>query len=346
MSATIAPSLTLPELARMMQAAIKDRSYQQQTRLGSAVRDYLAWKRLRASARTLDIYEGYLARLATHRDIAAEDPDVHEVTSQMLLEALSEYPRGSYRLVKTSYSDFFAWACRWGRCEKNPVDLLPPMPEPPMKVYKIFSKAEQTLIKTAAERLPLPWIQRARVLVLLDLGVRSGEARAMRLQDFDMAERVVVVSGKGSKERVVPLSNELWKAMMQVRSRPIPAALEQGNRRVERLPAGGDYLFFPYDLNGGRVVRASPEKPMSDRTIRTWWAGKVIPEAGVEYRSLHMARHTVGTDLASAEADSFTIRDWLGHADVSTTQVYVHNSRSRLLRGLGKLDEYRKVQGE
>ena len=63
-----------------------------------------------------------------------------------------------------------------------------------------------------------------------------------------------------------------------------------------------------------------------------------LPKGGV------MARHTVGTDLATAEADSFTIRDWLGHADVSTTQTYVHNSRSRLNTGRSRLDEFRKGQ--
>lgn len=339
--------LPLTDLAWMIQAAIRDRSYQRETRLGGAVAKYLAWKKLSASARTLVIYEGYLARLCIA--VAHLDPDVDEVTAEMLLGALSEYDRGSLKLVRTSYSDFFKWARLWGHCTGNPVEKLPPIPDPPMKVYDVFTSAEQAKMIKAAESLPLPWLQRLRALCFIDLGIRKDEARGLRPIDFDTASKVVVVKGKGEKERVVPIGDDTWRAFIAYRNRPIPNVRmhdERGKYREDRPPLDTDYLFFPYGFNkgSGAVTWADPFRQMSERGLHSWWADYIIPTAGVRYRSMHMARHTVGTELATGGADSFSIRDWLGHADVSTTQVYVHNSKTRLKNARARLDEYRKAQ--
>lgn len=333
---------TLADAARLLHDAVRDRRYQRETKLGASVADYLAWKRLSSSERTLAIYEGYLARLCV--DLAHVNPAIDEVTPSMLLEALAVYPQGSLRIVRTSYSDFFKWACRWGHRDRNPVDLLPRIPESPTKVYDVFTPAEQARLIAAADTLPLPWIQRLRVLCLLDLGIRKEEARGLQPLDFDTTSKVVVVRGKGNKERMVPFSDELWRAFIAYRNRPIPNVRTDVSR-VHRPPLDTDYLFFRHGVKSGAITWTDPHKPISQRGLHSWWAEYVIPAAGVRYRSMHMNRHTVGTDLASAEADAFTIRDWLGHADVSTTQVYVHNSRSRLRRGRSRLDDYRHRTG-
>lgn len=330
----------------MIHDAIQDRSYQAETRLGGSVEKYLAWKRLSAKPRTLVIYEGYLARLCI--DLAYIDPDVSEVTSEMLLEALQIYPQGSLRLVRTTYSDFFKWACRWGHRDRNPVDLLPPIPEPPMRVYDVFTATERAQIVKATDAMPLPWVQRLRALCFVDLGIRKDEARGLQPANFDPVAKVVVVTGKGEKERIIPFGDELWRAFLNYRNRPVPNVRmrdRNGAYREARPPLDDDYLFFPlgYVKATNVVTWADPFRPLAPRSMHSWWE-TVFKHAGARYRSMHMARHTVGTDLASAEADAFTIRDWLGHADVSTTQVYVHNSRSRLNRSRGRLDEYRKAQ--
>lgn len=340
------PRLTLAMAARMMRDAIRDRSYQSQTALGGAVASYLAWKRLSASARTLEIYELYLARLCLA--VADLDPAVDQVTPQMLLDALAEYPQGSLRLVRTAYSDFFKWACRWGHRDRNPVDLLPSIPEPPVKVYDIFTATEQAKLIKAADEMALPWVQRLRVLCLIDLGIRKDEARTLQPINFDTASRVVVVKGKGGKERVIPFGDDLFRAFVGYRNRPIPRVKHQdaqGAYLEDRPPTDDDYLFFAIGFNKrvGRVTWTKPDRPMSQRGMQSWWAEYVIPAAGVRYRSMHMARHTLGTDLSTSGEDLATVQDWLGHASPETTKVYVHNSRSRLQRGRGSLDAYRKA---
>lgn len=338
-------TMTLSMAARMLLDAIRDRTYQRDTRLGGSVAQYLAWKRLSASERTLVIYEGYLARLCV--DLAHLNPAVDEVTPQMLLDALSLYPAGSLKIVRTTYSDFFKWACRWGHRDRNPVDLLPRIPEPPMKVYEVFTAAEQAQIVRAADQMPLPWVHRLRVLCLLDLGVRKDEARKLRPLDFDPVAKVVVVKGKGGKERVIPFGDELWRALVTFCNRPIPNVRmldDRGPYREPRAPLETDYLFFPagFHKSTGNVTWADPFKAMSPRGMQSWWADYIIPTAGVRYRSMHMARHTLGTDLSTAGEDLATVQDWLGHASPDTTKVYVHNSRSRLARGRTRLDEFRK----
>lgn len=331
----------------MIHDAIQDRSYQAETRLGGTVENYLAWKRLSAAPRTLVIYEGYLARLCI--DLAHIDPAVDEVTSEMLLHALSIYPRGSLRLVRTAYSDFFKWACRWGHRDRNPVDLLPSIPEPPMKVYDVFTAVEQAQLVKAADQMPLPWVQRLRVLCLVDLGIRKDEARGLQPTAFDTVAKVVVVAGKGGKERVVPFGDELFRALVGYRNRPIPNVRmedERGRYREDRAPLDSDFLFFPYGVNrgSGTVTWADPHRPMSARGMHSWWHDYIVPASGIRYRSMHMARHTLGTDLSTAGEDLATVQDWLGHASPETTKLYVHNSRARLSRGRARLDEYRKAQ--
>lgn len=350
MTVTVAAGrdLTLPELARMMRDAIRNRDYQSDTRLGRAVADYLAWARLRLAPRSLVIYEGYLARLCIA--LADEDPDVHEVTDQHLLRGLAEYDRGSFKIVVTSYRRFFTWACLVDRCQRNPVDLLPRLAEPPMKVYDVFTATEQAQLVKAADRLVLPWIQRLRVLCLIDLGIRKDEARNLQPSAFDLASRVVVVKGKGEKERVIPFGEELFRSFVGYRNRPIPRVKHRdahGSYLEDRPPADDDFLFFPLGFNkrAQRVTWTAPDRPMSPRGMQSWWAEYVVPAAGVRYRSMHMARHTLGTNLSDAGEGLETIQDWLGHADPGTTKVYVHNSRSRLQRGRGALDAYRKAQG-
>jgi integrase/recombinase XerC len=338
--------LTSADLARMMREAIQDRRYQRDTRLGCAVADYLAWARLRLAPRSLVIYEGYLARLC--RALAELDPDVGEVTPEMLLQGLAEHERGSFKIVVTAYRRFFAWACLVDRCRRNPVDLLPKLAEPPMKVYDIFTATEQAKLIKAADQLPLPWVQRLRILCFIDLGIRSAEARGLRPADFDTVQRVVVVKGKGEKERVLPFGDDLFRAFIAYRNRPIPNVRmtdDRGKYREARPPRDDDYLFFPLGLvkATGAVTWADPFRQMADRSIRSWW-DKVVENADVRYRSLHMNRHTLGTDLSTAGEGLETIQDWLGHADPGTTKVYVHNSRSRLNQGRGSLDAFRKQQ--
>lgn len=343
---TLAPELTLPELARMMRELIQHDGYES-TRLGSAVKQYLAWAQYGLAARSLMIYEPLLAALCVF--VAAEDPGPDGVTEDMLLGCLATISPGQRRLAKTAWSGFFKWASHPKRrlCAYNLVTDLPAIKEPSTKVYDIFSLAEQARLVKATDSMPLPWVHRLRVRCVIDTGARNEELRRLRVRDFDLHERVVVVLGKGSKERLVPFGDDLFKALIQYRNRPLPAVeqFDKGGRFLEeRKPLEDDYIFFPYGVTAGQVGWTRPWKPLAARALGYWWERRITERANVRYRSLHMARHTVATNLVDAEADAYTVKEWLGHADLRAGEVYVHNSRSRLQRGRGKLDDYRKGQ--
>jgi integrase/recombinase XerC len=349
MSAMLEERFTLSEWSRIVSDPTRDNAYQRITRLGGPVRDYLAWKTPSASGRTLTIYEGYLAALCSYLAQHHGNPDLIGVDATMLLHGANQHPAGSYKLVRTAYRDFFQWAEDEELVDKSPAKRMPKSRPQQTKVYDIFTPAEQAQLVKAADYLPLPWVQRLRVLAFIDLGIRSEEARLMQPRDIDPVSRTVVVRGKGEKERVVPFSDDFFRAFVGYRNRPIPNVRmtdERGRYRDARPPLDTDFLFFPlgYVKASGSVTWADPFRPLASRAMRSWW-DKVVATAGVTYRSLHMNRHTLGTNLSDAGEGLETIQDWLGHADPSTSKVYVHNSRNRLNRGRNRLDEYRKAQG-
>lgn len=347
-AAALEPRFTLGEWSRIVSDPTKDKAYQSVTRLGGSVGRYLAWKRTEVAERSRDIYEGYLADLCMYLAPKYGDPDVHDVTPEMLLDGAQQHPIGSYGIVRTSYRGFFGWAEDWENVLPNPARRLPRKRPQPARVYDIFTAAEQAQLTKATDLMPLPWIQRVRVLAFVDLGIRSEEARLMQPSHVDTVSRVVVVKGKGGKERVVPFGVDFFRAFVGYRNRPVPNVRMTANGehwREARPPVDSDYLFFPlgYVKATGAVTWADPFRPLSDRGMRSWW-DRVVASSGIKYRSLHMNRHTLGTNLSDAGEGLETIQDWLGHADPSTTKVYVHNSRTRLQRGRGALDDWRKAQ--
>lgn len=347
------PRFTLDEWSRIVSDPTRDNAYQRITRLGSSVARYLAWKRPSASERTLEIYEGYLAALCLYLALEHDNPAMHEVTAEMLLAGAQQHPLGSYKIVRTAYRDFFTvWGEEWADLPRSPARKLPKTRPQPARIYDIFTLAEQAQLVKAADAMPLPWVQRLRVRALVDLGIRSKEARHLLVNDIDLHERVAIIradGAKGGKERVVPFGDDLFKAYVAFINRPIPNVRmtdSSGSYREARPPQPTDQIFFPlgYVKATGAVTWADPTKPFSDRAIRCWWE-KVIEHAGVRYRSLHMNRHTLGTNLSDAGEGLETIQDFLGHSDPKTSKIYVHNSRTRLQRGRGALDAYRRAQG-
>lgn len=343
--------MTFEQWADIVRDPTRSREYQSSTRLGASVASYLAWKRPSASERTLVIYEGYLAALCVFLKLEHGDPAMDEVTPGMLLLASEKHPPKSYKIVRTAYRDFFTeWGEEWEQVVRSPARRLPKARPQPAKVYDIFTAVEQAALVKASDSLGLPWVQRLRVRALVDLGIRSSEARYLRVADIDLHDRVVIVraeGAKGDKERVVPFGDDFFKAFVGFANRPITNVRmtdSRGSYRQPRAPIDSDHIFFPYGYRQGVVTWADPFRPLADRSIRSWWL-QITEIADVRYRSLHMNRHTLGTNLSDAEQGLETIQDFLGHSDPKTAKMYVHNSRSRLQRGRGALDAYRKAQG-
>lgn len=172
----------------------------------------------------------------------------------------------------------------------------------------------------AAGGQPRALRDRALLELLYGSGLRVGELCALDCGDLQLGARSVRVHGKGGRERVVPLGDYCLRALATYlrRGRPALAAAARGRR----AQPGGDRALF---LNrwGGRL---------SQRAARTivLQAGR---RAGLEQRLRpHALRHTFATHLLDGGADLRAVQELLGHARLSTTQVYTHLTQASLRR--------------
>lgn len=150
---------------------------------------------------------------------------------------------------------------------------------------------------------------RAVLELLYGSGLRVGEVAALTVDRIDLDRRRVVVMGKGSKEREVPLSDYAVDASVEYLRDGRPAMAAEGSRA----------LFF--NLRG---------KPFSTRDIRRSmerYVERLLPGRRV---SPHTLRHSFATHLLEGGADIRVVQELLGHASVATTQRYTHVSRRRL----------------
>lgn len=334
---------TAAQWADRLAEPLKDRRYQS-TRTGYVVaQEYLPWKRLSAAARTLDQYERDLARGC----VAFPEHGPADWSTTDLIQVLNLFPAGSRHRARAAWNDFFKWAIDWGHLngKPDPTKLLPRMKRQRQRVYDVFGDAERQRILHAQDERFLPARDRLGVLIFQQLGVRREEARLLRVSDFDLIARCVVVLGKGDKERVIPFEDELFIALMEFLNTPIPK-IRTPHGLDERLPEVSDYVFFPNgamrhpDEHELRLLWTDPTRPMSRGALHRWWA-RAVELSGARYRSLHMNRHTLGTDLAEANVNAFDIQDLLGHKSVGTTETYIHNARRRMQGAARQLADYR-----
>lgn len=158
--------------------------------------------------------------------------------------------------------------------------------------------------------LPLYWRDRAILEMLYATGVRVSELAGLPLRAVDVDEGFVTVFGKGSKERLVPVGEPALRALGRY--------LREVRPRLDRGKGAGNVF-----LN----ARGTPLSRMAVWTVVRTAARR----AGIVRKvSPHTLRHTFATHLLEGGADLVAVQELLGHADVSTTQIYTHVDREYL----------------
>ncbi len=149
--------------------------------------------------------------------------------------------------------------------------------------------------------------------LLYSTGMRIGELTGIREADIDYVSGVVKVAGKGKKERLCMLGGPASQAIRR--------SLELRDRYAVALGITGKIPFVFMNRNGGKLTPRSIERLLK----------KYLVEAGlpVEY-SPHTLRHSFATHMLDAGADLRSVQEMLGHASLSTTQIYTHVSIERL----------------
>jgi integrase/recombinase XerC len=220
---------------------------------------------------------------------------------------------------------FFRWACREGHLEKNPARGLP-SPRIPRTLPRALTLPDtERLLEAAAEEDGLiPERDRALFELLYATGLRVSEAAGLDLEDVDFSARLVRVTGKGSRERIVPFGETAAEALRGYL--PSRAALRADNseRAARRRdgndePESGEPLFV--NARGGRLTTRSMARLLKRRLRAAGLPAEISP---------HALRHTFATHLLQAGADLRAIQELLGHASLSTTQKYTHLDVARL----------------
>jgi integrase/recombinase XerD len=151
-------------------------------------------------------------------------------------------------------------------------------------------------------------------------GLRVSELVGLKLHQVDVRAGIVVVFGKGGKERMVPLGGAAKRALMRY--------LTQRDR-IDESPDGAPRL--------GMSAKPSPyvfltrlHKPMTRQGFFKALKGWTALDPRLSWMSPHTLRHCFATHLLEGGADLRAVQEMLGHSDISTTQIYTHLSKSHL----------------
>lgn len=285
------------------------------TGLARAVRtylDHLAVERGLA-ANTLSSYRRDLRRYLEHLDahgIGTLD-EVTEATVSDFLMRLREGdadhpPLGASSAARTvvAVRGFHKFAVRDGLAQTDPAAAVRP-PSPAKRLPKALplSDVEAILEAAGAPGTTLALRDRALLEVLYGTGARISEAVGLDVDDLDLEDGTVLLRGKGSKQRLVPVGSFAREA--------VTAYLVRGRPELVAAGRGTPAMFL--NARGGRLSRQSAWAVLS----------RAVQRAGVtRHVSPHTMRHSFATHLLEGGADVRVVQELLGHASVTTTQVY------------------------
>lgn len=203
-----------------------------------------------------------------------------------------------------SLRGFFKWLCASGICTHNPTLTLE-QPKIPRKLPKVMTISEIENIL----REDLTKVQRLIVELLYGCGLRVSELVGLKTNSIDINANYLKCSGKGSKERLVPLGSKAKEAL--------------NDYFIQR-----DFLVKKYNLDTKNLLISDSGRFLNRQDIYNF-----IHEQGKKIHkniSPHTLRHSFATHLLENGADLRIVQELLGHSDVSTTQLYTHISKKRL----------------
>ena len=216
----------------------------------------------------------------------------------------------SLKLIVVALKIFFRFLKSRHLVERDPADVLV-LPRLERYLPDTLNEVEiQKLLEMDLRNRPFPKRDRAILELFYSSGLRISELTQARLENLNLEDRFIRVTGKGNKTRLIPVGRKAGEAI---------SAYLEGERRLLVKSRTGSELFL--SRHGKRLT-----------TQRVWQIVKEIAElGGFETRIYpHLLRHSFATHLLANGADLRIIQELLGHADIATTQVYTHVEQNRL----------------
>ena len=278
------------------------------------IREYIAYLRVEKglAKNSLSAYESDLSKLKAWTD--KNGLAIESLTRQDLREWLIDLGRtklldNSKRRLVSALRGFYKFLMIDGHVKDNPAENLD-LPQKGLYLPKFLNQAEIDLLLAAPDVSTETGLRdRALLELMYACGLRVSEAVDVKMQDIDIDSGILTTTGKGSKTRRVPV----------------------GSSAVEWLKSYFALRRKKENIEVQNLFVTSEGKPLNRQVIYEL-VKNYGEEAGLKDISPHTLRHSFATHLVQNRADIRSVQQMLGHADISTTQIYTHMTDTHLRR--------------
>jgi integrase/recombinase XerD len=266
------------------------------------------------SRNTIEAYARDLRQFAAFLTLTGYD-SLAEIHSHTLVEYLRKLQQESMKPSSVTRKlaairSFFQYMLRERHLKVDPSVTIDSL-KTPQRLPKVLSEREiGRLLEQPGATTPAKLRDKAMLELLYATGVRVSELVSLKLGDINMDMGYIRCFGKGSKERIVPMGGAAQNALLDYLDRARPKIVKR---------AAEDTLFLNH--HGRKMTRQGFWQIIQAAARRVEIKTVVTP---------HMLRHSFATHLLEHGADLRAVQEMLGHADISTTQIYTHVTRTRL----------------
>jgi integrase/recombinase XerD len=268
---------------------------------------------LAAYGRDLDDLIGFLERLGVRAPADVTPAHLSDHTRFLSRADARDLASSSVRRKLSCVSTYFKFLNAIGVIPTNPASLLD-RPKRDFQVPKTIPEPDmRRLIESPGPEQGELWVRdRAILEVMYAAGLRASEVGSLRLNQWLPTTTSLLVTGKGDKQRLVPIGVPATQALVRWLETQRPGIVQGNEGRA-------DHRLFTSN-------RGKPLERVAVWTIVT----KYARVAGLHKVHPHKLRHSFATDLLAGGCDLRTVQEFLGHENVVTTQIYTHVEKSRL----------------
>ena len=233
-----------------------------------------------------------------------KDIKVDDVKSWILDLTERQIGKRSIKRKMSSLKSFYAWMYLQKKVDSDPFEYVH-SPKATHVLPDFFSEKEIDALLTANEKRTDKLKDRDQALLMLMFasGLRASEVVNLTFNQVDFDNRIMKVSGKGNKDRLVPFTNSAKEAMLNYIN----------GLRKDLLKEDTKYIFL--NSKGNKMTVRGLEYILDEIEAKTGLYGKIHP---------HMLRHSFATKMLNRGADLRTIQELLGHSSIETTSIYTH----------------------
>lgn len=233
-----------------------------------------------------------------------KDIKVDDVKSWILDLTERQIGKRSIKRKMSSLKSFYAWMYLQKKVDSDPFEYVH-SPKATHALPDFFSEKEIDSLLAANEKRTDKLKDRDQALLMLMFasGLRASEVVNLTFNQVDFDNRIMKVSGKGNKDRLVPFTTSAKEAMLNYIN----------GLRKDLLKEDTKYIFL--NSKGNKMTVRGLEYILDEIEAKTGLYGKIHP---------HMLRHSFATKMLNRGADLRTIQELLGHSSIETTSIYTH----------------------